>query len=770
MHAGRCIARIVRASVLLTLPASAVAQDVSSFLHHLPNHVVLPQRHVIIVPPAPHPLPHPLPRSGDVRLVGVEADVSIRSGIATTALTIRLENPGHARAEAVVLLPVPDQAVVRSFTFDGLGAGVEARLLPREEARRIYDAIVARARDPALLEFAGLNVVRSSAFPLEPRRTQSVTLTYEHVLPADGSRRDYVLPRSQALDADVPWTIRVHVHGQHPLGAIYSPSHHVAIDRAPGDPRRATVTLTPGAGRTPGTFLLSFLEEGTAGANATVFVHEDADGRGGHFLLLVAAPREPERTAARLRREVTLVLDRSGSMRGEKLEQAKEAARQLIAGLEPGERFHLITYNEVVETYREEPESVTPESRRRALAYIDALTARGGTNFHDALREALRAAPAAGFVPVVLFLTDGLPTVGETSEKAIRELASARNPHHRRIFTFGVGAEVNTPLLQSVALAARGVPTYVLPGEDIEVKMTAVFRRLAGPFMAGPKLTVAGAPDDGGATTRSPGVVQDVLPHPLPDIFAGDETLILGRYRGNRPFDLVLTEGAGDRRTIRARVDPAATSPRHSFVPRLWASRQIGMLVAALRDLGADGRDPQSLQRDPAARELIDEVVRLSTEFGILTEYTAFLAEEARPLPAPAAFAGRALERFAASASQRSGEASLSLDANNAGKLSQRVLNPANRAYDETLTVRDVRSIQPVAEIAFYRRDGRWIDSRLALIGGAEPQVDRVVTMGTAAHRELIDRLLHSNRQAAAALPGDVYLAVDGETVLLRNR
>lgn len=762
MHAVRLLRssaclRAVFLVALATLPVAA-AQEATILLHPLPANVILPQRHVIEL------LPRPRPPAERVQITGIEAEVSIRDGIATTALTIRLHNPGHALAEAIVLLPVPDQAVVRAFTFDALGTEAEARLLPREEARRIYDAIVARSRDPALLEFAGLNVVRSSAFPLAPRAHQAVTLTYEQVLPADGDRRDYVLPRSAALDCEVPWQIQVRLQERRPIGAIYSPSHEVNLQRGEGGDR-ATITLQAGSERRAGSFVLSYLTPVAAGPNATVFLHRDATGPGGYFLLLAGAPHHPgARDQARLHREVTLVLDRSGSMRGEKLEQAKEAARQFVAGLEAGDRFHIISYNEVIETCHEAPVPVTADTRRSALEFIDALTARGGTNIHDALREALRPAPADGFVPMVLFLTDGMPTVGPTSEKVIRELATAHNPHARRIFTFGVGTEVNTPLLQSLALAARGVPTFVLPGEDIEVKMSAVFRRLAGPVLANPVLTA----DDGAARLRR-GIITDVLPQPLPDIFAGDETLIFGRYTIEQPFELKLAARDGSGTEITVAVDPGTASARHSFVPRLWAARRIGVLVAAVRELGADGSDPRLATREPAARELIDEIVRLSTEFGILTEYTAFLAEEGQPLPAAPAALARARHEAERSAPVRTGGSSLSMDSNNEYKISQRTLNPGNRVLNESLVRQETRSIQQMESATFYQRGNRWIDSRLAAKGESEPKAARVVELGTDDHRRLIDQLVRENRQAAASLPGDVYLEVDGETVLLRN-
>src|SRR5947208_3292711 len=123
-----------------------------------------------------------------LQITGVNAGVVIRDQVATTIMEVRLRNPGPARQEAELLVPVPDGAVVRGFSFQGPGAEPSARLLPRDEGRETYERIVAQARDPALLEFAGFNLVRSSVFPVEPGGTQAVRLTYDHLLAMSGDR------------------------------------------------------------------------------------------------------------------------------------------------------------------------------------------------------------------------------------------------------------------------------------------------------------------------------------------------------------------------------------------------------------------------------------------------------------------------------------------------------------------------------------------------------------------------------------------------------
>ena len=368
-----------------------------------------------------------------VQISEVVADVSILQQVATTTLDVRLTNPGGQQQEAEMLVPVPDGAVVRAFTFAGSSVEPTAKLLPKLEAQAIYRSIVSKVRDPALLEFAGYNLVRSSVFPVPAQGTQRVRLVYEHILTADSNRVDYVLPRSESFEAtQTPWQISVRVHSKSPIAAVYSPSHQIAVKHPAAE--QAMVKVLGEKKLEPGPFRLSYLVEGN-GVTASLMAYPDDRIGGGYFLLLAGVPAASKSAKeSAIPREVTLVIDRSGSMRGEKIEQARTAALQVVEGLNEGEVFNIIDYSDSIARFAERPVVKTRETTREARSYIKGLRSDGGTNIHDALVEALKQPPTPNTLPLIIFLTDGQPTTGEIREVAIRSAVVAGNKHKRRIY------------------------------------------------------------------------------------------------------------------------------------------------------------------------------------------------------------------------------------------------------------------------------------------------------------------------------------------------
>ncbi|MBW8015165.1 MAG: VWA domain-containing protein [Planctomycetes bacterium] len=705
-----------------------------------------------------------------VVITEASALIDIIESTATTTIEIRLQNKTNRRQEAELIIPVPDGAVVKGFAYDGPNGDITAKILEKEEAKRIYRSLVSKIIDPALVEFIGYNLIQSSVFPVEARGKQKIRITYEHLLETDGGRVDYILPRSESLNYSVPWKITANIKSKRGISTVYSPSHKIKTTRldlrsihdSPNPGKNfAMVTVAPEEGKKPGAFRLSYMMA-KKGVTASIFSYPDSKVGGGYFLLLAAVPERSKDTENAIKRELTLVIDRSGSMRGKKLAQVKEAAMQVIAGLKMGESFNVILYSNNVESFSPRPVKKTKESEAKAERYIESITAMGGTNIAAALSKALGQKPTKNTLPIVLFLTDGIPTVGQTSEVEIGKIITKSNPYERRVFTFGVGVDVNAPLLEKIAAKSKAKSEFILPDEDVEVKVGKVFRRLNGPALANAKLEVLGA--DGKPAI---GRTRDVVPDTLGDLFAGDQLVVLGQYVGTEKMAFRLTGNDGVKnRKFKFKFNSAKANLKNGFVPRLWASRKIAELIEIVRQMGADSKVSKN---DPRVKELTDEIIRLSTEFGILTEYTAFLAREGTELHDVHAIrrqTGANLERRAMRS--RSGRSAVNQSVNFKAMKSAEGLNYRNDFYDANMNRVSVANVQQINDRAYYRKNNRWIDSRLVNKKQSQIKPDNVIEFGTDEFFKFTYRLAKQNRQGSIAVRGDVVLLVDGKTWLIK--
>jgi Ca-activated chloride channel family protein len=699
-----------------------------------------------------------------ITLNAVSARIEIRDQIAMTTLELSLANPASTQQEAQLLLPVPDGVVVRSLHYDGVGPEPKAEILDKAQARAIYDAIVRSMRDPALVEFFGSGVIKVSAFPIPPGKTQKLSLTYEQVLTQDAGRVDFTLPRSQSLAvAGTTWTISASIRDARGVASVYSTSHDIATTRI--DSNHIDVALKDPAAAQSGSIRLSYVVQlgASNGPVVTMSAYPDPSlsPGGGFFMLMVSPPANLPPASARQQREVTIVVDRSGSMRGDKIKQALAAATQVVNGLADGERFNIIDYSDSIASFAPSPMVKDARTTKEALTYINAIQANGGTNIHDALMEALTPQAADGTLPMVLFLTDGLATVGVTNEVLIRDAVKKTNTHGRRIFGFGVGLDVNTPLLSNISAGSRGATTFVLPDQDVEVAVSQVFRRLAGPVLASPTLRAVGKDGE-----PQPNLVRDTHPRELPDLFEGDQLVVLGQYIGDHPPAFTL-EGSflGKTRTFNVGADiaSASVSPRNAHVPRLWALRKVAALVDEIRQAGASGG-----VADGRMKELTDEIVRLSKQYGILTEYTSFLAKEDTPMPTQAAAGLMLRDSFDARGPARAGPGSMNQEEN--VMKSQRSLSAsaAGKSYlNERLERVEITTVNQIADLTFFKRpNNRWVDARL--LDQEDKAPDQTIAFASPEYDALVDQLIKEGRQAALAQRGEIYLQVANKRVLVQ--
>ena len=568
---------------------------------------LVPQAHAdgIIIPHPPPPGRPPF-RNYPLSIKYHRVKVTIEDQVATTQVDQVFVNDADITVEGTYLFPLPEGATISEFAMWVEGKKYEGKLLTKEEARAIYESYVRRQQDPALLEYVGRGAFQVSIFPIPPGEDRRTELTYSEILSLEEGLVRYHYPLDTERFSNRPIndvSISVDIKSRDPLKAIYSPSHPIGIDRE-GD-YRARVGYEESDAKPDRDFELYFsVAEEDIGLNLLSYAPEDEDG---FFLLLVAPKVEIEQREV-VAKDVLLVLDTSGSMRGEKIQQAKDALDFVLDHLQPEDRFNITAFNTGVSHYAQHPQPA--REGEEAHRWVEQLDAAGGTAINRALLETL-AQVDADRPTILIFLTDGLPTEGETEPGKITANVAREAGDNVRFFAFGVGDDVNTILLDSMAQAHRGTSTYVTPGQSIEEVVSGFYAKVSVPVLADLEL------DFGDVHA------EDIYPYPLPDLFAGTQLVMVGRYRRGGPTTLTLTGEVNQRSQTFTYED--LTFRREggdSFIARLWATRKIGHLLDQIR---LHGRDV----------ELVDEVVRLSLRYGIATPYTSFLVEEPQVVPLP---------------------------------------------------------------------------------------------------------------------------------------
>jgi Ca-activated chloride channel family protein len=592
------------------------------------------------IPPHPGPPPwsgpeRPAPRRyifAPLEVESVKVNTRIKDQVAVTSIEQEFYNPNAARLEGTFVFPVPKGAHLDRFTMEIDGKQVEAELLSADKARHIYEDIVRKLRDPALLEYAGRDVFKVRIFPIEPNSRKRITLAYTQLLPSDTGLVGYTLPLSTEKFSSKPTrsvSVKIDVQTKRPLKSIYSPTHTLEIKR--DGSARASASFEASDVKGESDFALYFAaEKDEVGVN--LLTHRVA-GEDGYFLLL-ASPGLDMKDQQVLPKDVAFVLDTSGSMAGKKLEQAKKALQFCIENLNENDRFELLRFSTEVEPLFDKLVDASKQNRERAESFVDHLRPMGATAIDDALRKALKLqnsglhssdeargdssekSSSAGARPfVIIFLTDGRPTIGVTEEDRIVANVQKENDGRTRIFCFGIGTDVNTHLLDKITEKTRGFSQYVLPEEDLEVKVSSFFSKIKEPVLANPELKFSGE-------VR----VSSLYPSPLPDLFKGEQVVIVGRYSDQGDSAAVL-EGTVQGGTRRFGYDLKfpETASDNEFIPRLWATRRVGYLLDEIRLHGENA-------------ELRDEVTELARKYGIVTPYTAYLImedEQRRDVPVP---------------------------------------------------------------------------------------------------------------------------------------
>lgn len=527
----------------------------------------------------------------------------IEDQIAETMVEQVFYNHSDRPLEATYIFPIPKGAAVNKFTMWVDGKETNGELLEADKAREIYTSIVRRLQDPGLLEYIENNLLRMRVFPVPARGNQRVSVSYTSVVPKEGDLMEFVFPlkgemRSNQIAQE--FSLTGTIKSQHGIANTYSPTHDINTQRKSDKEVSLSLNKAGNIGDKDFQLFYSFSDKAVG---MSMLTHRPIASEEGYFSLMIN-PSMKGNKAKPMPRDFVFVMDTSGSMRGPKMEQAKKALKYCINSLGENDRFSMLNFATSISLFRDEFGPANEEFKNLGRKWIEGLDSTGGTAIRDALLAALEIRGNDASRPfVIVFFTDGMPTIGETNPEKITRDVLAKIKPNTRIFTFGVGDDVNATMLDMLAEKTKAVTTYVRPAEDIEIKSSAMVSKISNPVLVNLSLTF------------SPDIqVLDIYPTSLPDIFEGSQLMVFGKYKGKGGSAIKLKgDLANEKKEFVYEYNfPEKTSDSKSFVEQLWARRKVGFLLDQIRANGEKG-------------ELVDEVTKLAKKYGITTPYTSYL-------------------------------------------------------------------------------------------------------------------------------------------------
>lgn len=590
---------------------AAHAQGVLIIIDH-PHPVLLPRPH-----PWPRPTPIPATPPVSYKVKELAYNAKITNQIAQVQVEQTFVNTGSAVAQVQFVFPIPYEGAIDRMTFMVDGKEYEAKLLEAKKAREIYEGYVRRNQDPALLEWVGTGMFQTSVFPVPAGAERKVSLKFSQLLRKDHQLTDFLIPLSTAKYTSQPVekvSVNVAIETTTDIKSVFSPTYPIEVKRP--DSKHAVVKYEA-TNTIPATDFRLFFDTNDGKLGASLISYRPESSEEGFFLML-ASPEIKTENADRPSKTVIVVADRSGSMSGKKIEQAKDAIKFVLNNLRTGDTFNIVAYDSAVESFKPELQKFDEETRKQALGFVEGLYAGGSTNIDGAMSTALAMIKDDKRPNYVLFLTDGLPTAGETNEAKIAANAKSNNKIRARIINFGVGYDVNSRLLDRLGRENFGQSEYVRPDENIEASVSRLYAKMSSPVLN----NVAVKIEVDAATTESGPSVNRVYPKEVYDLFAGEQLVMVGRYKkpGNAKVNITGKINSDEKKyDFPATLVEKSNDQTYSFVEKLWALRRVGEIID---EIDLKGKND----------ELVKELVTLATKHGILTPYTSFLADDqARP-------------------------------------------------------------------------------------------------------------------------------------------
>ncbi len=544
----------------------------------------------MIIPPEPTD-PYPL-------ILNHYVTVDINDSIAKVRVEQEFENNGWRDVQGTYVFPVPEGGV-RNFMLKLNGKTFEGKTMAADEAKQLYQQYALQRKEASLLEYTGKETFAASV--VLPRNEKvKVVIEYEQILKESGGVQHFFYPLSteryttKPID---PVNITINIASSGKIGFISSPTHKMNTIRIGDD--RAIVSYY--SVEIPDKDFQLFYGITDRNYDVKMLAHKAIGSEEGYFLLFVY-PSVNKDEVQPTPKDVVFVIDTSGSMSGQKITQAKNALKFVLKRLDGKDSFNIISFSEKVKPFASGLKDADSANLAQAEYFVDSLEATSSTDIRAALEEAKKQLkPTSGRVQIVVFLTDGMDTAGNSQEDILNSFRGASG----KLFPFGVGADVDFELLDRLANEyGDGIPTYIVTDAELEATLTTFFTRITHPLLIDAGLAIAA-----NASTVS---TSDILPKRIPDVFLGSQVVLAGKYRGsgNAIINLSGKVGGSFEATSYSLNFPSSNS--NPFVERMWAVKRVGFLL-----------DEIALEGEKS--EWVDEVKALANKYGIPSPYTSYI-------------------------------------------------------------------------------------------------------------------------------------------------
>ena len=541
-----------------------------------------------------------------LELTSVTVDVQIDERIARTRTDQIFTNHAEWEVEGIYEFTLPEGAIITDLVLWIGDKRIQGIVLEKEEARRTYDDIVGRRIDPALIEQVAPNQFRLSIFPFPANGSRRVEFEYMQLLESRNGRLDYTFPLAPETDQPLQmelFVLRAQVRSQHTFEATTSGLPRLTEINRP-DAHRANIFFGDEQVRPREDFTLTIRQtDDRPKPTVLSFAPQGNDPLGYYALWLPPLPELTQGTP--LPRSLTFVIDISSSMQQGKLQAVKGALAAAIDALNEADLFNIVVFTHRADSFAAAPVPADPANKKAATAFINQQDALGVSNFEAGLGRAMQQAFPVGRVNHVIFLTDGLPTLGELALEPLSEMVGQWSAGQARLFTIGVGRDVDQGFLRGLAEEHRGEAYFLSEEGDIEAALQDLFESFTFPVLLLDELSFDQVE------------IHDVHPRGVEALAAGRELFQVGRYRGGGTFTLSLTGHLGEDENVSLDfpLEFTQTDVSGALIPRLWAYQKIQALEEQIARFGEQ-------------RELLDDILTLGLDYQLVTRRTSLFAPD----------------------------------------------------------------------------------------------------------------------------------------------